>query len=89
MRGVIKIKKYFSTLDNIVRLNARELGNGWAAKANDKRRKKGKSKFLIIHKNLDEFVTFRHLPGIKNKVTTAEMVMDELKGEKLKSVLIR
>lgn len=38
--------------------------------------------FLIIHKNLDEFVTFRHLPAVRNKVTTAGMVMDKLEGKK-------
>jgi predicted esterase len=49
----------------------------WEKKASVKRREKRKP-FLIIHKNLDEFVTFRHLPAVKNKVTTAGMVMDKL-----------
>lgn len=86
MRGAIKIK-IFSTLDNIVRHNAasERVRGGRVSKGKRQpgRKANKKKEFLIIHKNLDEFVTFRHLPSIKNKVTTAEMVMDELKGEKL------
>lgn len=65
MRGTIKIKKYLprSAILSVVK---RDCARG----ATSEGEKKGEV-FLIIHKNLDEFVTFRHLAGIKNKVTTA------------------
>lgn len=58
-------KKVFATLGNIARRET-----GLRARATLEGEKKGEV-FLIIHKNLDEFVTFRHLAGIKNKATTA------------------
>jgi hypothetical protein len=100
-RETIKIKKIiFHALDNIVRHNAcwsnnkskkKSMWAGKTTKLNDNRREKAERKvFLIIHKNLDEFVTFRHLRALKIKLQWAEMVMDKLKvRKKLKSVLIR